>query len=142
MKKQKLEDAEMIGDRMQPVDDRAAVDTSPDVPVTIVTEAQGLWRVQWTDAVGRLRQSWSPHRIERGTLSSLESLPPHGDDLESVLVDICIPVSTLVATLHWMNIWEVKQITYQAMRDLLASQGGAEFIALEARVQALDAKKP
>ena len=40
-----------------------------------------------------------------------------------------------------MNIWEIEQITYQAIRDMLAGQGAAEYIALEARVRALDAQK-
>lgn len=112
-----------------------------EIPVTAVTEVEGRWRLQWTDAVGRLHQSWSPDRLETSTLSHLAGLPPYGDDLESVLVDICVPVSMQVATLHHMNIWETKKITYQAMRDILASQGAAEFIALEARVQALGAQK-
>ena len=79
--------------------------------------------------------------METSTLSHLAGLPPYGDDLESVLVDICVPVSMQVATLHWMNIWEIERITYQAIRDILASQGAAEYIALEARVQALGAQK-
>ena len=120
-----------------------ASETPPEslVSVTVVTEVEGLWRLQWKDATGRLRQSWSPDRLETSTLSYLESLLPYGDDLESVLVDICIPVSFQVATLQWMNIWEIKRITYQSIRDMLASQGAAEYIALEARVQALDAQK-
>ena len=115
----------------------AAPEAPPEdpVPVTVVSEVDGRWRLEWTDATGRLRQSWSPHRLETSTLSKLEKLPPHGDDLESALVRISIPVSEQVATLHLMNIWEIKQITYQVMRDVLASHAGAEFIALEARVQ-------
>ena len=119
----------------------AAAPAEVEIPVVVVTEAQGLWRLQWKDAVGRLRQSWSPDRLERSTLTHLEGLPPYGDDLETVLEDICIPVSVQVATLHWMNIWEIKQISFQALRDILTSQGAAEYIALEARVQALDAQK-
>lgn len=121
----------------------AAPDTSREtfIPVTVVTEVDGLWRLEWTDAVGRLRQSWSPDRLERSTLSYLASLPPHGDDLATVLVEICLSIDVQVTTLHWMNIWEKSQITYQVLRDMLASRGGAEYIALEARVQALGAER-
>lgn len=118
-----------------------AVPTEVEIPVTVVGPAQNGWILQWYDAVGRLRQSWSSDRLEISTLSNLDGLPPYGSDLESVLVDICVPVSFQVATLHWMNIWEPEKITYQALRDILASQGAAEYIALEARVQALDAQK-
>lgn len=110
------------------------------VPVTVVTQAaNGLWRLQWKDAVGRLHQSWSPTRLERSTLEHLVSLPPHGDDFEAVVCEIKIPVDELVATLHQMNVWEYHELTYPVLRDICAGLARREFIQLNQRVQALNA---